>query len=125
MIELKQQVPVIPTTLVVQERKTPRTTYVQLGGDFLRKGATVTPGTPAVLHPLPQKDKFNRLDFATWLFDRRNPLTARVIVNRFWQAYFGLGLVETENDFGTQGTPPSHPELLDFLATSSWNAAGA
>ena len=117
VIELKQQVPVIPTTLVVQERKTPRTTYVQLGGDFLRKGATVIPGTPAVLHPLPQKDKFNRLDFATWLFDRRNPLTARVIVNRFWQAYFGLGLVETENDFGTQGTPPSHPELLDFLGT--------
>jgi Protein of unknown function (DUF1553)/Protein of unknown function (DUF1549)/Planctomycete cytochrome C len=117
IIELKHQLPVIPTTLVVQERKTPRVTTIQLGGDFLRKGPVVTPGTPAVLHPLPAKNNPNRLDLAAWLFDRRNPLTARVMMNRFWQVYFGLGLVETDNDFGTQGALPSHPELLDFLAS--------
>ncbi len=122
IIDLKGQLPNIPTTLVLQERKTPRTTTIQLGGDFLRKGAVVTPGTPAVLPSLwsqegEKRGPVNRLDLARWLFDRRNPLTARVIVNRFWQVFFGLGLVETENDFGTQGTPPSHPELLDWLAS--------
>ena len=115
--EAKKELPVIPSTLVVRERATPRTTYIHLGGDFLRKGALVTPGTPSVLPPLPVRDKPNRLDLARWIVDPRNPLTARVTVNRMWQAYFGLGLVETENDFGTQGTPPSHPELLDWLAS--------
>jgi hypothetical protein len=124
LAELKKRLPVIPTTMVVQERKQPRTTQVMLGGDFLRKGAVVTPGTPAVLPSITKQDAknelrpvFNRLDLARWLVDPRNPLTARVIVNRFWQVYFGTGLVETDNDFGTQGTPPSHPELLDWLAS--------
>jgi mono/diheme cytochrome c family protein len=116
--ELQQREPAIVTTLVMRERKEPRTTHVHLGGDFLRKGARVEPGTPQVLHPLlsHQGRPANRLDLAHWLLDPRNPLTARVVMNRFWQHYFGLGLVETENDFGTQGTPPSHPELLDWLA---------
>jgi mono/diheme cytochrome c family protein len=116
---LKKQEPVITTSLVMQERQTPRQTYIHLGGDFLRKGTPVSPDVPAVLPPLPARAEGtpNRLDLARWLVDPRNPLTARVAVNRYWQHYFGLGLVETENDFGTQGSPPSHPELLDWLAT--------
>jgi mono/diheme cytochrome c family protein len=114
----KKKEPAITTTLVLQERATPRETYVHLGGDFLRKGKRVGPGVPSVLHALPASAARtpNRLDLARWLVDPQNPLTARVVVNRYWQHYFGLGLVETENDFGTQGTPPSHPELLDWLA---------
>jgi hypothetical protein len=121
---LKKEMPAITTTLIVRERKTPRTTHIHLGGDFLRKGAIVTPDVPTVLPPLlgrglettPQRAA-NRMEFAHWVVSPNNPLTARVTVNRYWQAYFGLGLVETENDFGTQGTPPSHPELLDWLAS--------
>jgi mono/diheme cytochrome c family protein len=113
----KKKLPAVTTSLVVQERATPRETYVMLGGDFTRKGAAVAPGVPAPLPPLPKKEKPNRLDLAKWIFDPRNPLTARVTTNRLWQVYFSLGLVETENDFGTQGTPPTHPELLDYLAS--------
>jgi mono/diheme cytochrome c family protein len=118
---LKADAPAGATTMVLQERKAPRTTQVLLGGDFTRKGAQVAPDVPAVLPPLrahgSQPVGSNRLDLARWLLDPKNPLTARVTVNRLWQHYFGLGLVETDNDFGTQGTPPSHPELLDWLAT--------
>ena len=115
--ELKKDMPIIPTTLIVRERPAPRETCIHLGGDFTRKGAVVKPDTPAVLPPLPAKDKVTRLDLAKWIVDPKNPLTARVTVNRMWQEHFGLGLVETDNDFGTQGTPPSHPELLDWLAS--------
>ena len=115
---LKREMPALVTTLVVDERKTPRPTHIHIGGDFLRPGAAVTPGTPAVLPPLAAGTRPNRLDLARWLVDGKNPLTARVAVNRVWQAYFGTGFVETDNDFGTQGAPPSHPELLDWLAAT-------
>ena len=116
---LRQREPVFDTTLVVSELKTPRVTQMHIGGDFTRKGDKVEPGVPAVLPPMPagEASKRNRLDLARWLVDPAHPLTARVTVNRLWQAYFGRGIVETENDFGTQGTPPTHPDLLDWLAT--------
>ncbi len=105
------------TTLVLAERLEPRKTHVLVKGDFTRPAAEVTPGTPSVLHPLPdQSGRANRLDLANWIASPENPLTARVIVNRIWQQYFGRGLAEVENDFGFQGRSPSHPELLDWLA---------
>src|SRR6185437_10315367 len=93
----------ITTTMVIAQRPTPRDTWVFVKGDFTRHAELVTPGVPAIL---PQISTANptRLDLARWLVDPRNPLTARVTVNRIWQHYFGIGLVETENDFGTQGT---------------------
>ncbi len=107
----------VPTTLVLKERKTPRESHVLIRGDFLRLGAVVTGGVPEFLPPLPpSKERPTRRDLARWLFDPANPLTARVTVNRAWQHFFGTGLVDTENDFGTQGSHPTHPELLDWLA---------
>ncbi|HMF15720.1 MAG TPA: PSD1 and planctomycete cytochrome C domain-containing protein [Gemmataceae bacterium] len=116
---LKKQEPKFATTMVLEELAKPRATTIHLGGDFTRKGAKVEAGVPAVLHSLSAKPQasVNRLDLARWLVDAKNPLVGRVTVNRLWQAYFGTGLVETENDFGTQGIPPTHPELLDWLAT--------
>jgi hypothetical protein len=114
---LRAREPKFVSTMVVRERKEPRPTFVHLGGDFTRKGDPVEPGVPEVLPPLRATGRADRLALARWLADPGHPLTARVTVNRLWQAYFGKGLVETENDFGTQGTPPSHPELLDWLAT--------
>jgi hypothetical protein len=115
--DLQKSEPTVVTTLIMEERKAPRPTYVHLGGDFLRKGTRVAPDIPAVLPTLKaQRSQPTRLDLARWLVDPKNPLTSRVTVNRFWEHYFGLGLVETENDFGTQGTRPTHPDLLDWLA---------
>ena len=105
------------TTMVMKELATPRKTTVFVQGDFTRPSDEVTCGTPAALHPLSRNGAaINRLDLAKWIVAPDNPLTARVIVNRVWQQYFGRGLVETENDFGLQGSSPSHPELLDWLA---------
>ena len=106
------------TSLVMKEKEgaEPRTTYIQLRGNFLDKGKEVTPGVPAILPPLPPDQPANRLALARWLVNPENPLTARVTVNRLWEHVFGAGIVKTSEDFGKQGELPSHPELLDWLA---------
>jgi hypothetical protein len=106
-----------PTTLVLKELAKTRKTHLLTAGDFTRPAEEVTPGVLSVLHAFkPDQGAVDRLDLARWIASNQNPLTARVIANRVWQAYFGRGIVETDNDFGSQGTPPSHPELLDWLA---------
>lgn len=116
--ELQEQVAGVTSTLVLEERQTPRKTHVLIKGDFTRPADEVSVGTPSVLHTLEVAPSTtpNRLDLAKWIVDPNNPLTARVLVNRVWQVYFGRGIVETENDFGSLGSPPTHPELLDWLA---------
>ncbi|MES2506657.1 MAG: DUF1549 and DUF1553 domain-containing protein, partial [Verrucomicrobiota bacterium] len=112
------------TTLVMKELPQSRKTTLFIKGDFTRPAAEQKPAVPAVLHDLKAATP-NRMDLARWLVSRDNPLTARVIVNRIWQQYFGRGLVDTENDFGTMGSLPTHPELLDWLAVefmdSGWS----
>lgn len=116
--ELRKQEPKdIPTTLVLQAVEKPRTTRVFKRGSFLDPADEVTAATPAVLPPLPAGAPTNRLGFARWLVTPENPLVGRVTMNRIWAAHFGRGLVETSEDFGAQGEPPSHPALLDWLAT--------
>ena len=106
-----------PTSqLVLQGRDRPRTTHVLKRGDFLKPGDAVTAGVPAVLNPLPADAPPTRLGFARWIADRSAPTTARALVNRVWQMHFGTGIVATSEDLGTQCEPPSHPELLDWLA---------
>ncbi|MBC7966861.1 MAG: DUF1553 domain-containing protein, partial [Fuerstia sp.] len=115
--------------MVIKDLETPPETFVLTRGDFLhpdREHGALALGVPASLNIAETKPAFsNRLDLARWLVSRDNPLTARVTVNRIWARYFGRGLVETENDFGFQGSPPSHPELLDWLAAefmeSGWS----
>ncbi|MFN0107769.1 MAG: PSD1 and planctomycete cytochrome C domain-containing protein [Blastocatellia bacterium] len=104
------------TQLVLNERAELRESHLLKRGDFLRPDKTVSPGVPAFLHPLPASEKPDRLTFARWLVDRNSPTTARSMVNRLWQAYFGIGLMETSEDFGMQSPAPSHRELLDWLA---------
>ena len=106
-----------PTVMVMQDSPTPPETHVLLRGAYDRPGERVDPGAPSVLPPMPAGSPQNRLGLAKWLVDPSNPLTARVAVNRFWQNVFGVGLVKTAEDFGSQGEWPSHPELLDWLAT--------
>lgn len=120
--KLRQEEPKFPTTMVMQELSAPRETHIHLRGDFLRKGAKVTATVPLVLRQPKASESValpgtSRLDLARWLVSAENPLTSRVTVNRVWQKFLGRGLVETENDFGTQGTPPTHPELLDWLSS--------
>ena len=107
----------IPTTMVMAELKKPRETFVLARGDYRNQTEKVQPGVPAMLPPLPEGAPLNRLTLARWLVDPKHPLTARVAVNRFWQTYFGVGIVKTQEDFGVQGEAPVHPELLDWLAT--------
>jgi hypothetical protein len=116
-IDLRGKLPTPKSTLVLHACQEPRETHLLIAGDFTRPGVVVAPGTPSVLPALPTSGNRDRLVLASWLVGTDNPLTPRVFVNRVWQHYFGLGIVETENDFGTQGTPPSHPELLDWLAS--------
>jgi hypothetical protein len=94
-----------------------RKTHVQLRGNYRALADEVTAGVPAAFPPLPPDAPMNRLTLARWLVDANNPLTPRVIANRFWETIFGIGLVRTSEEFGAQGEPPSHPELLDWLAT--------
>ncbi|MCS7046965.1 MAG: DUF1553 domain-containing protein, partial [Gemmataceae bacterium] len=111
-------------TMVMEERKEPRETFVLIRGIYNKYGEKVQPGVPAALPPLPKGAPNNRLGLAQWLVSRDNPLTARVTVNRIWQQYFGVGLVKTSEDFGIQGEPPSHPDLLDWLAVEFMEPVG-
>ncbi|MDQ3650236.1 MAG: PSD1 and planctomycete cytochrome C domain-containing protein, partial [Acidobacteriota bacterium] len=109
----------IPSTLVMRERATSErpSTFLRVRGSFIAPGEKVYAGVPAVLHTMPDSQLPNRLGLAYWLVSEENPLVARVTVNRFWEQLFGRGMVETSEDFGAQGDTPTHPELLDWLAT--------
>lgn len=111
--------PLMDVRVIAQRQTNPRTTKLLHRGDFLSPAETVNPGALAVLPALKPRDKkqADRLDFARWLVSRENPLTARVTVNHFWARLFGEGLVRTMNDFGVRGERPTHPELLDWLAS--------
>ncbi len=115
----------LPTAMVMAELPQPRQTRILLRGAYDAPGDPVSPAVPAILPPLPADAKPDRLALARWLVSPGNPLTARVQVNRLWGQFFGTGLVKTVQDFGSQGDPPSHPELLDWLAVefmeSGWD----
>lgn len=124
----KQLAAIKPVTVPVM-RELPadqrRKSHVQLRGDWQSLGPEVQAKTPAAFHPLPPKAERNRLTLAKWLVSRENPLTARVMVNRLWESVFGIGIVQTSEEFGSQGELPFHPELLDWLAAefmeSGWD----
>ncbi|HKQ37189.1 MAG TPA: PSD1 and planctomycete cytochrome C domain-containing protein [Verrucomicrobiae bacterium] len=116
MEKLWAQWPTGDTTLTLAARDEPRTTAILRRGDWLKPTKPVKPGVPSFLPALPAGADDSRLTLAKWIADRKSPTTARVFVNRMWQAYFGNGIVATPEDFGTQAESPSHPELLDWLA---------
>jgi hypothetical protein len=122
---LWRQHPEGSSQLVLQDREQPRQTHMLQRGDFLKPLKPVTGGTPSFLNPLPSDQPPSRLAFARWMVDRQAPTTARAIVNRLWQAYFGTGIVSTSEDLGSQCEAPSHPDLLDWLAVelmdSGWS----
>src|SRR5262249_45797077 len=110
-----------PVDLPVMKELPPdkrRETHLLIKGNFLNPGEKVEPGVPAAFHLFPPGAPRNRLGLAEWLVSTPNPPTARVAINRFWAQLFGTGIVETEEDFGTQGALPTHPELLDWLAAT-------
>lgn len=109
---------VIPATFIMADLPQPRDSFIMERGQYDKPKDKVSHGTPAVFPPLPKQDKYTRIDLARWLLSPQHPLTARVEANRLWQQFFGIGLVKTSNDFGSQGEPPSHPELLDWLAVT-------
>ncbi len=115
--DLQAAAPTVPTAMILRERTETRVTRIHRRGNFLDEGEIVAPGVPTILPGLDDSlTQPTRLELARWLVSDLNPLTSRVVVNRFWQKFFGRGIVETENDFGSQGSPPTHPELLDWLA---------
>lgn len=117
--KLRKSLDAFPTTLVMKERppENPRATFLRTRGEYLQPAEQVQPAVPSILPPLPAGVRPDRLAFARWLVSPENPLTARVTVNRQWAILFGRGLVKTTEDFGLQGSPPSHPDLLDWLAS--------
>ena len=122
--EIGRRLSDVPTTMVLRERGEPRKTHVYVKGDFTRPSEEVTPATLSILHSLDSPtESVTRLDLARWIVNPANPMTSRVIVNRVWQQYFGVGIVATENDFGLVGARPTHPELLDWLAVE-WMDTG-
>jgi hypothetical protein len=106
----------IPQLMITRDAPTPRPTYILERGLYTQHGKEVQPGVPTRVFASTQTLPPNRMGLIEWLFDKKNPLTARVFVNRLWQTHFGTGIVETVEDFGTQGANPTHPELLDWLA---------
>ncbi len=115
----------IPSSMIMVEQEKPRETFMLVRGEYDKKSDRVLPGTPTALPPLREDQPPNRLGLARWLVSPEQPLTARVTINRYWQLYFGVGLVKSAENFGSQGDWPTHPELLDWMATefvrSGWN----
>lgn len=123
--EINRLISNVPDSMVMEEMPKPRDTFILERGQYDKKGEKVTAGVPSALPPLPKDAPVNRLGLAQWLVSAEQPLTARVTVNRYWQMFFGTGLVKSSEDFGSQGELPSHPELLDWLAVdfreSGWD----